>query len=333
MKVLVTGCCGFIGYHVCKRIMERGHDVVGIDNMNDYYDPQLKEDRLKGLVNFHKELIGDRSDNFFFLRGDVKDYGLLDSLVKEQEPWLILHLAAQAGVRYSLENPFVYHDSNLTGFMNILEISRQHELSLVYASSSSVYGDSKKKKFKETQNTDFPVSLYAATKKANEVMAYSYSKLYDQPMIGLRFFTVYGPWGRPDMAIYKFTKNILEGKPIDVYNEGNMYRDFTYIDDIVEGIYTSLRVLSEYEWEEGTIPHEIYNLGCGNPRKLIDFVRTIEKYCGKKADINFLPLQPGDVLKTSASITKAKNKLDFWPGTEMEEGIKNFVEWYKSYFL
>jgi len=332
MRVLVTGFSGFIGHHVCKKIIESGHTVVGIDSMNKYYSSKLKKDRWKELERWcAKDLIHPVTPSLF--KGNIKNYKLLDQIVEEQEPTVIVHLAAQAGVRYSLEAPFVYHESNLTGFMNILEICRNHKLDLVYASSSSVYGNCKEKKFKETLNTDNPVSLYAATKKANEVMAYSYSKLYNIQMVGLRFFTVYGPYGRPDMAIYKFTDKILKGEAIDVYNKGNMYRDFTYVEDIVDGIYTALRVLNECVFlnDEKNPPHEIYNLGCGNPRKLIDFVRLIEKECGKKAKINFLPMQPGDVLKTSADIKKARNNLNYWPATELEEGIEEFVKWFRGY--
>jgi UDP-glucuronate 4-epimerase len=335
MRVLVTGYAGFIGFHICKKLIKEKHHIIGIDNFNKYYDPRLKKSRHSKLIKFYcetkKKEYKDITSYVEFLNNgnalvkeDIKDYKILKQLVENYKPDRVLHLAAQAGVRYSLEAPFVYSESNLTGFMNILEICRNYNLPLVYASSSSVYGEKKEEKFKETLNTDEPVSLYAATKKANEVMAYSYSKLYDIPMTGLRFFTVYGPYGRPDMAIFKFTEKILKGETIDVYNSGNMFRDFTYIDDIVEGTYSALKKVKN---------HKIYNLGFGNTRKLIDFVKIIESNCGKKAKINFLPVQGGDVLKTSADISKAKKDLNFNPKTPLEEGVKNFVDWYKEYYF
>jgi len=318
--VMITGVAGFIGYSLAKKLLDLGHTIVGIDNINDYYDVTLKEHRLKMLECY--------KDKFFFYKVDIANKAALNEVCACHNPEKIIHLAAQAGVRYSLINPSIYITSNLCGFGNILEIARSYNTPLIYASSSSVYGDNNSTSFNEQHNTSEAVSLYAATKKANEVMAHSYSHLFKLPTIGLRFFTVYGPLGRPDMAIYKFTKNILENKQIDVYNNGEMYRDFTYIDDIVDGILATM----SYNFLDLEKPYEIFNLGCGNTRKLIDFVKLIEKYCGKKANINFEPLQSGDVLKTSADISKAKKLLNFNPKINIEEGLYRFVEWFKNYY-
>lgn len=339
MKILVTGCAGFIGFHITERIMDRGHSVVGIDNMNEYYDLQLKKDRLKLLKksvkdsNSRLESQGQDPcpDKLKFYKGNIADFGFLEKIVKKHKPDMILNLAAQAGVRYSLEAPFVYHESNLTGFMNILEIARQFKLPVIYASSSSVYGNRKDNYFSEVMYTDEPVSLYAATKKSNEILAYSYAKLYKVPLIGLRFFTVYGPYGRPDMAIFKFTKKILKGETIDVYNKGKMHRDFTYIDDIVEGIWKTIDYVRNDRYSK-KVPYDIFNLGRGSTRELIDFVKIIEKECGVSAKINFMPMQKGDVLKTSADTTRAKREIGYHPHVDLEEGVARFVSWYRKYY-
>ncbi|MDP3987150.1 MAG: GDP-mannose 4,6-dehydratase [Nanoarchaeota archaeon] len=314
MKILVTGCAGFIGFHVSKKLLERGDSVVGVDNLNDYYDVSLKEARLKILKEF---------PDFKFHKIDISE-GLEE--LKDQNFEAICHLAAQAGVRYSLENPLAYEKSNSLGTLQILEFARHNEIpKVVYASSSSVYGNSStgEKSFKETQKLDEPISLYAATKKANELYAHVYNHLFGIKTIGLRFFTVYGPWGRPDMALFKFTKNILSDSPMDVYNRGLLQRDFTYIDDIVSGVISAID--SNHECE-------IFNLARGESVELIDFIKAIEKATGKKAILNMMPMQPGDVLKTSGDITKAKTQLSYNPKTSIEEGVKSFVEWYKGYY-
>jgi len=288
--------------------------------VNDYYDVSLKEYRLKIL-----EYYGDR---FIFYKTDIANKPALTEIFTAHNPEKIIHLAAQAGVRYSIINPDAYVSTNICGFSNMLEISRNTNTPMVFASSSSVYGNNTSDSFKEEHDTSKAISLYAATKKANEVMAHSYAHLFKVPLIGLRFFTVYGPWGRPDMALYKFTKKIINDEEIDVYNHGEMYRDFTYISDVVDGILATLNFsLDAYE-----TPYEIINLGCGNSRKLIDFVRFIEMYCDKEAKIRYKPLQPGDVLKTSADISKAKRLLGFNPKISMEDGLQRFVEWYKSFY-
>jgi len=315
--ILVTGSAGFIGFHLCKRLLEMGYKVIGIDNLNEYYDKKLKLDR---------NTILEKDNNFTFYKIDICNYSSLSDIITAHQPKFICNLAAQPGVRYSLIAPFVYGDSNLTGFLSVLEAARNFGLKLIFASSSSIYGDNSSEEFLEDMKTDSPISLYAATKKANEVMAYSYAHLFQISIIGLRFFTVYGPWGRPDMALFKFTKKILEGDTIDIYNMGEMFRDFTYVDDIVEGILKTL----EYNPPLGDI--EIFNLGCGNPRKLMDFVKLIEKYCEKEAKFNLLPIQPGDVLRTSAGISKARNLLKFDPQFDIEEGVKRFVKWYVEYY-
>lgn len=319
-KIAITGCAGFIGYSLSKKLLDLGYKIIGIDNLNNYYDINLKESRLKILRNY--------GDNFIFYKEDISNKVPLSLIYSENMPDTTIHLAAQAGVRYSIDNPEVYIETNLTGFGNILELTRTFKTPLIYASSSSVYGDNNLPVFNEEQDTSKAISLYAATKKANEVMAYSYSHLFKIPTIGLRFFTVYGPWGRPDMALFKFTKKILSGEEIDVYNHGEMYRDFTYVDDIVTGIISSMK----YDMSSYKTPYEIFNLGCGNTRRLIDFVKIIEKYCSKEAKINFMPLQKGDVLKTSADISKAQKLLNFNPKINIEEGLFNFVEWYRNFY-
>lgn len=334
MKILVTGAAGFIGFHLSKRLLERGDEVVGIDNLNDYYEVQLKYDRLKQL---------EEDPSFRFIKIDLKDREGIAELFRAEKFDKVVNLAAQAGVRYSITNPHSYIDSNLVGFINILEGCRHNEVKhLVYASSSSVYGANTTMPFSIHHNVDHPVSLYAATKKANELMAHTYSSLYDLPTTGLRFFTVYGPWGRPDMALFLFTKAILEGRPIDVYNHGKMRRDFTYIDDIIEGVVRVVdRVASpNTEWsgsapDPGTsyAPYRIYNIGNNNPVELLQFIETLEKCLGKQAVKNMLPIQAGDVPATSADVDDLMHDVGFKPDTDIETGISRFVEWYRHYYI
>ncbi len=307
--ILVTGGAGFIGFHISKKLLERGDKVVGIDNLNDYYDVFLKEARLKELKKF---------ENFKFYKQDISEGIKINEKID-----IICHLAAQAGVRYSIEHPLIYEKSNMLGTLQVFEFARHNKIaSVIYASSSSVYGNNYKVPFKETMQLDKPISLYAATKKANELYAHVYHNLYGINMTGLRFFTVYGPWGRPDMALFKFTKKILEGKPIDVYNSGKMKRDFTYIDDIVQGIILAL---------DKECPLEVFNLARGETTELIDFIKAIENSTGKVADKNMMPMQAGDVLSTSGDISHAKEVLGYEPKTSIREGVKNFVEWYKGF--
>ncbi len=315
MAILVTGAAGFIGFHLTKKLLSDGKEVVGLDNLNNYYDPNLKKARLEILNQF---------DNFTFWQKDLCDFPALESLFKKHDISKVCNLAAQAGVRYSLINPFVYQKSNMEGFLNIIEISKRSGVeNFVYASSSSIYGKNKKLPFSVEDNVDHPISLYAASKKSNELIAHSYSHLYNLHCTGLRFFTVYGPYGRPDMALFIFTKRIIEGKPIDVYNFGKMRRDFTYIDDIISGVISALNKPFKYE---------IFNLGNHKSEDLMDFIHLIEDYIGKKAVINFLPIQPGDVPETFADIKTAQDKLGFFPKTNIEEGIKKFLDWYKNYY-
>ncbi|MBR0533832.1 MAG: NAD-dependent epimerase [Bacteroidales bacterium] len=313
MKILVTGAAGFIGFSVSKRLIERGDEVVGLDNMNDYYDVRLKQARLAQLPS-----------HFNFVKADVADRKALPELFARERFDAVVHLAAQAGVRYSIDNPEAYIDSNLVGFANMLECCRHYPVRhLVYASSSSVYGGNEKVPFEETDNVDNPKSLYAATKKANELMASCYSSLYGMKATGLRFFTVYGPWGRPDMAPMLFTKAILEGKPIKVFNNGNMRRDFTYIDDIVEGVVRTL----------DRIPisgHEIYNIGCSRPVMLMDFISALETALGREAVKEFLPMQAGDVQQTYASTAKLERDMGYRPAVQLEDGLRKMAEWYMS---
>ncbi len=332
-KILVTGAAGFIGYHLAKRLIDDGYNVYGIDNINNYYDTGLKYDRLKNFEGKH---------NFVFEKIDVADKDKLNAFVEKYQPSVVIHLAAQAGVRYSLENPSAYIESNLVGFGNILEIARNLEIDhLIYASSSSVYGANKKIPFSESDPVNHPVSLYAATKKANELMAHTYSNLYEIPTTGLRFFTVYGPWGRPDMAYFSFTKAIYEGKPINVFNNGNMERDFTYIDDIVEGIVRLIDKIpkSNSAWDyinpdpaTSFAPYRIFNIGNNQPVKLLDFISILEELTGTEAKKNFLPMQPGDVKSTFANIDRLNNLTGFKPQTPLKEGLRKFVDWYKNYY-
>jgi len=315
--ILVTGSAGFIGFHVTKKLLETGNKVIGVDSLNNYYEPKLKKDRNKILLE---------SKNYKFYKLNLKNEKELKKIFTENKIDKICHLAAQAGVRYSLENPLAYEESNLKGFINIIECARHFKVKdFIYASSSSVYGKNKmdKKGFKESDEVNQPISLYAATKKANELIAYNYHHLFGINCTGLRFFTVYGPYGRPDMAIYIFTKNILAGKSIDVYNNGKMFRDFTYVGDIVDGIIKSL---------EKSYPYEIFNLGDSDTIELKYLITNIEQNLKQKAKINFKPIQPGDVEKTFANISKAKKMLGFNPKTKIEEGVKNFIEWYKEYY-
>ena len=332
MKFLVTGAAGFIGFHVSKRLLNDGHQVVGIDNINDYYDLKLKESRLEQL----------ESPSFTFYKLDLADRDGMAKLFETEQFERVIHLAAQAGVRYSLENPYAYADSNLTGYLNILEGCRHNKVQhLLYASSSSVYGLNRKMPFSTDDSVDHPVSLYAATKKANELMAHTYSHLYSIPTTGLRFFTVYGPWGRPDMALFKFTKAMLEGKSIDVYNYGKMKRDFTYIDDIVEAIVRIQDVIPQPdpEWtvEEGSpatssAPYRVYNIGNSSPVELMDYINALEQALGLEAKKNMMPIQPGDVLNTSAETQALYKTIGFKPETPVQQGVKNFVDWYKEYY-
>ncbi len=332
--ILVTGAAGFIGFYVSQRLLDRGETVLGLDNLNPYYDVQLKRDRLAQLQTHA---------NFQFYPLDLADRGAIAALFATHSPDRVIHLAAQAGVRYSLENPHAYVDSNLVGFVNILEGCRHHQIAhLVYASSSSVYGANRVIPFAVQHNVDHPVSLYAATKKANELMAHTYSHLYQLPTTGLRFFTVYGPWGRPDMAYFKFTQAILAGRPIDVFNYGKMRRDFTYIDDVVEGV---IRVLDQVPVADPTYqadqadpsrshaPYRIYNIGNHQPVALLDLIAELETALGQSAEKNLLPMQPGDVVETYADITALKDAVGFEPKTPIAVGLARFVEWYRSYYL
>ena len=333
MKILVTGVAGFIGMHSAKKLLDEGHEIIGIDNLNDYYDVSLKEDRLQTLKDYK---------NFRFLKLDIKDQKDVLDLFKKESPQRVLHLAAQAGVRYSIQNPYVYIDSNIQGFINILEGCRATKTEhLVYASSSSVYGGNEKTPFSEHDNVDHPVSLYAATKKANELMAHTYSHLYQIPTTGLRFFTVYGPWGRPDMALFLFTKAILKGEAINIFNHGKMIRDFTYIDDIVESL---VRVMDKVATPDASFdakhpdpatshaPYRIFNIGNNQPTPLMDYIEAIESALDKKAIKNLMDMQPGDVPLTSADTSELNQWVNFKPNTSIKEGVKRFVDWYKNYY-
>jgi UDP-glucuronate 4-epimerase len=333
MSILVTGAAGFIGYHVTRRLLDRGDTIVGLDNLNAYYDVSLKEARLARLT---------KHPGFRFAKLDLADREGMAGLFATEQPQRIVHLAAQAGVRYSLENPHAYVDSNLTGFVNILEGCRHGGVEhLVYASSSSVYGGNTRLPFSEHDNIDHPVSLYAATKKANELMAHTYSHLFRLPTTGLRFFTVYGPWGRPDMALFLFTRAILDGRPIDVFNHGNMVRDFTYIDDIVEGVVRLVDRPAEANaafdpaWPDpGTsnAPYRVFNIGNSQPTPLADYIEALEEALGRKAERNYLPMQPGDVPATSANTDELDAWVGFKPNTPVREGVRRFVEWYREYY-
>ena len=333
MKILVTGAAGFIGFHTAKQLLERGETVVGLDNFNDYYDVSLKESRAALLDDF---------DNFKMVRIDLADRDAMESLFETEQFEKVVHLAAQAGVRYSIENPHAYISSNIVGTLHILEGCRHNNVEhLVYASSSSVYGANTTMPFSVHQNVDHPLALYGATKKANELMAHTYSNLYALPTTGLRFFTVYGPYGRPDMALFLFTKNIIEGKPIDVFNYGNHKRDFTYIDDIVNGVIHCMDHTAQIneDWDAanpdpGTsmAPYRLYNIGNQQPVELMDYIAAIEDCLGKKAEKNLLPLQPGDVPDTWADTEALVNDVGYQPSTPIEVGVKNFVEWYLEFY-
>ncbi|MEQ1907276.1 MAG: NAD-dependent epimerase [Vicinamibacterales bacterium] len=333
MHILVTGAAGFIGMHVAERLLARGDTVVGLDNLNAYYDPRLKSARLARLAP---------KEGFRFVRMDIADRSNMAALFAGDRFDRVVHLAAQAGVRHSLVDPQSYIDSNLVGFGNVLEGCRQHQVQhLVYASSSSVYGGNTRMPFDEAHNVDHPLSLYAATKKANEVMAHSYSHLFGLPTTGLRFFTVYGPWGRPDMALFLFTKAILEGRPVDVFNEGRMTRDFTFVDDIVEGVvsvvdriatpdpsFDSMRPVPH----TGSAPYRVFNIGNNQPVRLLDFIEAVERAIGRSARKNLLPLQPGDVPSTCADVSELTEWTGFSPSTPVEEGVRLFVAWYRDYY-
>ncbi len=333
MKILITGVAGFIGSQLAKKILNHDINVVGIDNLNDYYDVNLKKSRLQQL---------EANSNFQFIKLDLADRKGMAELFNRHKFNQVVNLAAQAGVRYSLENPYAYVDTNIVGFVNLLEGCRHHAVEhLVFASSSSVYGLNTKMPFSAKHNVDHPVSLYAATKKANELMAHTYSHLYGLPTTGLRFFTVYGPWGRPDMAYFKFTKAILANQPIDVYNFGKMQRDFTYIDDIVEGVMKIIqrKPKADSNWSSetpnpssSTAPYKIYNIGNNQSVDLMYFIKTLENALGKKANMNMLPMQPGDVKMTYANIDDLKTDFNWQPQTSIEEGLSNFIDWYTNYY-
>ncbi len=338
MSILVTGASGFIGYHLCKKLLDSGEKIIGLDNMNNYYDVILKERRLEEL-----EKISNKSqNNFEFIHADIQDSQKLENIFKDFKPNKVVNLAAQAGVRYSIENPSAYIKSNILGFGNILEQCRYNEVQhLIYASSSSVYGGNKKMPFSENDSVDHPVSVYAASKKSNELMAHTYSHLYGLPTTGLRFFTVYGPWGRPDMALFLFTDAIVNDKPIKVFNNGNMKRDFTFIDDIIESVY---RVIfkppkSNAEFDKfnpnpsnSWAPYHVFNIGNSSPVSLLDYISTIESNLGKQAKKIFLPMQPGDVESTSADTSSLEEWTGFKPLTSIQKGVFEFIKWYKEYY-
>jgi UDP-glucuronate 4-epimerase len=331
--ILVTGAAGFIGFHLCKKLLNDGFNVVGLDIVNDYYDVTLKEARLAIL---------NEKPNFYFARIDLVDRESLQALFKKHPIKRVVNLAAQAGVRYSIDNPYAYVDSNLIGFVNLIECCRHSKIEhLVYASTSSAYGANTKQPFDESQNVDHPMALYAATKRANELIAHSYASLYKLPCTGLRFFTVYGPWGRPDMALFKFTKNIIDDKPIDVYNHGKMTRDFTFVEDIVEGIARALASPAQPDpsWDSDSpspassyAPYRIYNIGNNNPVPLMDYIHALEEAIGKKSQYNMMEMQAGDVPSTYADVSRLEKDLGYKPQTSVKEGVKRFVEWYKEYY-
>ena len=333
MKILVTGAAGFIGFHASKRLLDSGYDVIGLDNLNNYYDINLKNDRLKILQEY---------DGFTFHKIDLKDQGEVESLFKKESPQRVIHLAAQAGVRYSIENPHAYIQSNIVGTFNILEGCRRNQVEhLVYASSSSAYGLNTKYPFSIHDQSSHPVSLYGATKISNELMAHSYSHLYKLPTTGLRFFTVYGPWGRPDMAYFLFTKSILASEPIDLYNQGNMIRDFTYIEDIVEGVCRIIKKIpdpnpnwsgSDPDPASSTAPYRLYNIGSNRPTPLMDYVKEIEKNLGVKAKLNLMPMQGGDVKKSHADVDDLVKDFEYSPKWNIQNGIKSFIQWYIDYY-
>ena len=359
-KILITGTAGFIGFHLANALLEKGYTIAGLDNINDYYDPRLKLDRLKNAginiprhhpdpdehtsspAHAHITTVAHDSRPYTFYKLDITDRPALFELFENERFDAVIHLAAQAGVRYSLTHPQAYVDANITGFLNILEACRAYPVKhLVYASSSSVYGKNTDMPFSVNDNVDHPVSLYAASKKSNELMAHTYSHLFGIPATGLRFFTVYGPWGRPDMALFLFTKAILEGKPIQVFNRGEMMRDFTYVDDIVEGVVrvTERPAQANPQWDGATpdpgssnVPHRVYNIGNGSPVKLLDFIRALEEALGKTAEKELMPMQPGDVPATWADTEALERDTGYKPGTPVEYGIRRFVEWYRKYY-
>jgi len=332
-NILVTGAAGFIGFHMVQRLCAEGYNVRGLDNLNDYYDVQLKKDRLAALETL---------EHFKFIKADLADQKAIEDIFADFGPHIVINLAAQAGVRYSIDNPRAYIDSNVTGFMNILEGCRHHDVEhLVYASSSSVYGANTKVPFATSDNVDHPVSLYAATKKSGELMAHTYSHLYDIPTTGLRFFTVYGPWGRPDMAYFKFTQKMLSGAPIDIYNDGDMRRDFTYIDDIIEAMMRMVEAppTPDPDWsgnapnpQSSAAPYRLYNIGKGQPQALMDMIETLEGKLGVKAVKNFMPMQPGDVYETYADCTALEKATGYTPQIELAQGLDEFLKWYRDYY-
>jgi len=338
MKFLVTGVAGFIGYHTCVKLLKRGTPVIGVDMVNDYYDVTLKEARLANLAQLSKEL----DVEFTLVRENIANKDAMDACFEKNKPSTVINLAAQAGVRYSLENPHAYVESNLVGFTNLLEACRYKDVEhLVYASTSSVYGANKNMPFSEHNGVDHPLQFYAATKRANELMAHSYSHLFNLPTTGLRFFTVYGPWGRPDMALFLFTKNILEGKPIKVFNYGDHIRDFTFVEDIVEGVVRVADKVPEpnESWDgnapdpcTSTAPFRIYNIGNSSPVKLMDYIGAVELALGKKAELELLPMQLGDVPNTFADVSELQGAVDFLPRTNVNDGVKAFVDWYRDYY-
>ncbi len=348
MKVLVTGAAGFIGYHTSKKMVEEGFEVVGLDNINDYYSTELKYDRLKQLgikkENITEEKITESENgvNFSFYKCNLEDKPKINALFEQHSFSAVINLAAQAGVRYSLKDPYTYIDSNITGFLNVLEAVRHNPVRhLIYASSSSVYGANTKMPFSTSDNIDHPMSLYAATKKSNELMAHTYSNLYDIPTTGLRFFTVYGPWGRPDMALFLFTEAMLQGEPIKVFNHGEMARDFTYVDDIAESICRLIPKppSSDKQWSgrnpdpaTSFAPYRIYNIGNNNPVELMHFIGEIENQLGIKAKKNMMDMQPGDVAKTWAEVDDLFKRINYQPKVDIEEGIEKFINWYSSYY-
>ena len=349
-KILVTGAAGFIGFHLVKSLVKNNYQVVGLDNINDYYDVSLKYARLsetgintdfssqgstsnsnqKREIPYNTLIQSKKQPSYSFIRMHLEDREQLNKLFEEEKFTTVCHLAAQAGVRYSIKNPFAYIQSNINGYVNILEACRHNHIGhLIYASSSSVYGNSSDMPLRITHNVDHPISLYAATKKSNELMAFTYSHLYNLPTTGLRFFTVYGPWGRPDMAYYIFTKNIIEGKPIKIFNKGHMHRDFTYIDDIVKGMN---KIIETPQVKKQTVPYKLYNIGNSSPVLLLDFIHEIEEVLGKKAIKEFLPMQPGDVVNTKADVNDLIKDFGYKPATTIKAGISRFVNWYMGYY-
>ena len=333
VKILITGAAGFIGFHLSARLLDEGHEICGLDNLNDYYDVSLKQARLAHIKDH---------DRFSFVQSDLADKEAIEAVFSQGQFDCVINLAAQAGVRYSLENPHSYIDSNVTGFLHILEGCRQHKVAhLIYASSSSVYGLDEAMPFDEAQSTDHPMALYGATKKANEMMAHSYSHLYDLPTTGLRFFTVYGPWGRPDMAMFLFTKAVLEGAPLQIFNHGKLVRDFTYVDDIVEGIARLVHKpaspaphFDKAKPDSGlsSAPYRLFNIGNSAPVPLLDYITAIEEATGKQAEKAFLPMQPGDVFATNADTSRLDEWIGFKPHTPVKEGVRRFVDWYRGYY-